>query len=268
VEDRLPRAATENETALARVLDTWGVSKMVKVQIGSQAETSSTVAAMLSMNILRAASEIVAAKPDAGTSAWGVLWDGLVGSVFGAAFGAGVTIWVFRRTLKYAAIESAASRGESREALAAQVKADLEARRMDRLVAAAADWMSAAERATAEVGTMAMIEYQRDLQSASNRLRIDLIHEDYELSKIVFRITRRIGDHLFAVPSNLDSKDDETAREEAMRLLVQLTSEAAQYLAVLVSAPRGSARHDGTRALFRELAPEPGVDLPAQFDPP
>jgi len=211
---------------------------------------------MLSMNVLLAASEIATPIPDAATSAWAVLLDGLVGSVFGAAFGAGVTIWVFQRTLKYAAVESAASRGESRDALAAQVKANLEARRLDRLVTAAADWMSAAERATAEVGTMAMIEYQRDLQSASNRLRIDLIHEDYELSKIVFRISRRIGDDLFAVPRNVDSKNDETAREEAMRTLVQLTSEAAQYLAVLVSAPRGSARHDATRALFRELAPE------------
>jgi len=213
---------------------------------------------MLSMNVLRAVSEIVAPIPDAATSAWGVLLDGLVGSVFGAAFGAGVTIWVFRRTLKYAAVESAASRGESRDALAAQVTANLEARRLDRLVAAAADWMSAAARATAAVGTMAMIDYQRDLQSASNRLRIDLIHEDYELSKIVFRINRRIGEDLFAVPRNVDSKTDETARDEAMRALVQLTSEAAQYLAVLVSAPRGSARHDATRALFRELAPEPG----------
>lgn len=265
--DGRPCPNTGKEASSSRVLDTCGVSKMVRVQIGSRAKTSSTVAAMLSMNILRAASEIVAAKPDTGTSARGALLDGLIGSVFGAAFGAGVTIWVFRRTLKYAAIESAASRGESREALAAHVKADLEARRMDRLVAAAADWMSAAERGTAEVGTMAMIEYQRDLQSASNRLRIDLIHEDYELAKIVFRITGRIGDHLFAVPSSVDSKDDETAREEAMRSLVQLTSEATQYLAVLVSAPRGSGRHDGTRALFRELAPEPVVDLPAHFNP-
>lgn len=213
---------------------------------------------MLTMNVLRAASEIVTPTTDAATSAWGVLLDGLVGSVFGAAFGAGVTIWVFRRTLKYAALESAASRGESRDALEAQVTANLEARRLDRLVAAAADWMSAVQRATAEVGTIAMIEYQRDLQSASNRLRIDLIHEDYELSKIVFRINRRIGEDLFAVPRNVDSKTDETARDEAMRALLQLTSEAAQYLAVLVSAPRGSARHDATRALFRELAPEPG----------
>ena len=132
---------------------------------------------MLSMNVLRAASEIVAPIPDAATSAWAVLLDGLVGSVIGAAFGSGVTIWVFRRTLKYAAVESAASRGESNEALAAQVRVDLEARRRDRLVVAAADWMSAAAVATAEVGTMAMIECERSLQSASNRLRIDLIHE-------------------------------------------------------------------------------------------
>jgi hypothetical protein len=57
-----------------------------------------------------------------------------------------------------------------------------------------------------------------------------LIHEDYELSKIVFRITRRIGDHLFAVPSNVDSKDDETAREEAMRSLAPIL--ALNYSAV------------------------------------
>lgn len=222
---------------------------------------------MLSMNVLRAASEIAAPIPDAATSAWGVLLDGLVGSVLGAAFGAGVTIWVFRRTLKYAAVESDASRGESRDALAAQVRANLEARRLDRLVSAAADWMSAAERAVAEVGTMAMIEHQRSLQSASNRLRIDLIHEDYELSKIVFRINLRIGHDLFAVPNSVDSNDDKTARAEAMHSLVQLTSEAAQYLAILVSSPRGSARHDSTRVLFRELAPDLGVDLPAGVDP-
>ena len=222
---------------------------------------------MLSMNVLHAASEIAAPIPDAVTPAWGVLLDGLVGSVLGAAFGAGVTIWVFRRTLRYAAVESAASRGESRDGLAAQVHANLEALRLDRLVAATADWMSAADGATAKVGTMAVIEAQRSLQSASNRLRIDLIHEDYELSKIVFHITRRISSDLFAVPSNVASKADEAAREEAMRLLVQLTSEAAQYLAILVSAPRGSARHDSTRALLRALAPELGADLSAAVDP-
>ena len=96
-----------------------------------------------------------------------------------------------------------------------------------------------------------------------------MIHEDYELSKIVFRINRRIGDALFAVPPKyVDSKDDASAREEAMHSLVQLTSEAAQYLAILVSAPRGSARHEATRALFRALAPEPGVDQPTEVDPP
>ena len=130
------------------------------------------------------------------------------------------------------------------------------------------DWMSAAERATAEVGTMEMIEHQRSLQSASNRLRIDWIHEDYELSKIVLRITGRIGHDLFAVPSSVDSEDDKTARAEAMHSLVQLTSEAAQYLAILVSAPRGSARHDSTRVLFRELAPDLGVDPPGGGDFP
>lgn len=147
-----------------------------------------------------------------------MLLVGLVGSVFGAAFGAGVTIWVFRRTLKYAAFESAASRGESREALVAQVKADLEARRMDRLVAAAADWMSAAERATAELGTMAMIEYQRDLQSASNRLRIDLIHEDCELSKIVFRISVGLATTCSRCPPTLAAR---TMRRRGRRRCVR-----------------------------------------------
>jgi hypothetical protein len=181
-----------------------------------------------------------------------------LGLIVAAGAGAAVTVLIFLRTLKHAKRAADESRDESRTALQKQMAADLEARRQDRLIAATADWMSAAEGAMFEAGRTAAFDFHRSLKAATNRVRIEFRHRDDDLAMLMLHVTHRIVRLGNAVPSwDVNSnEDDESARLAAKDALTTLTMSAVEYVLSCVSSPRGSPQHDTARSLLRHLADE------------
>lgn len=214
---------------------------------------------MVSMSVLHAVADNLAQVFEVATPAWQVFLDGFAGSIVAGLIGAIVTVLVFRRTLNHATREADKSRDESRAALRMQLDADFEARRHDRLVAATAEWMTAAEGAIWAAGKFSVNDSHTLLMSAMNRVRMEIRHDDDELAMIVLHVTGRIIHLGNAVPEwDADSNDDDKAAREGAKDAVAIqTMQAVEHLMSCVSAPRGSPAHETARSLLRELSVEP-----------